>query len=102
MILAVTIFLILLICSSVYIYLSGPKLPPETNEIIENVLTSELPEVVSGKSGFTSSDSLNIWYECISPESPSKGTVLPIMGKQAVLWIGPQNSFKHLLILAIR
>ncbi len=81
MILAITIFLILLIGILIYFYLSRPKLPPETNEIIENVLNSELPEVVRGKTGFVSSDGLNIWYECISPEGSSKGTVLLIMAQ---------------------
>lgn len=80
MILAVTI-LILLASILIYIYISGPKLPPETDDIIESVLNSELSEVISGKTGVTSSNSLNIWYECISPESPSKGTVLLIMGQ---------------------
>jgi len=60
MILAIIIFLILLIGILIYFYLSGPKLPPETNEIIEGVLNSELPEVVGGKTGFASSDGLNI------------------------------------------
>lgn len=81
MILIITIFLILLTGILIYFYLSGPKLPPETNEIIDNVINSELPEVISGKTGFASSDGLNIWYECISPESSSKGSVLLIMGQ---------------------
>ncbi len=80
MILPITIFLILLVIILIYIYISGPKLPPETNEIIENVLNSKLPEVIGGKTGFASSDGLNIWYECISPEGSSKETVLLIMG----------------------
>jgi hypothetical protein len=81
MILAITIFLILLISILIYIYLSGPKLPPETNNIIESVLNTDLPEVISGKTDFASSDGLNIWYECISPEGSPKGTVLLIMGQ---------------------
>jgi pimeloyl-ACP methyl ester carboxylesterase len=81
MILAITIFLILLISILIYLYLSGPKLPPETNDIIESVLNNDLPEVISGKTGFASSDGLNIWYECISPEGSPKGTVLLIMGQ---------------------
>jgi pimeloyl-ACP methyl ester carboxylesterase len=61
--------------------MSGPKLPPETDKVIENVMNNELTEVISGKTGFTLSDSINIWYECISPEGAPKGTVLLIMGQ---------------------
>jgi pimeloyl-ACP methyl ester carboxylesterase len=66
----------------------GPTLPPETDTIIEGVLNSELPEVVTGRTGFASSDGLSIWYESISPEGPPKGTILLIManGGNALDW----------------
>jgi pimeloyl-ACP methyl ester carboxylesterase len=72
----------------VHLYRSGPKLPPGTDAIIEDVLRSELPPVVTGQTGFASSDGLRIWYESIPPQGPSRGTVLLIManGGNALDW----------------
>jgi pimeloyl-ACP methyl ester carboxylesterase len=63
-----------------YIFLGGPKLPPETDAIIDEVMQSELPELVVGQTGFVTSDGLQIWYESISPLGPQKGTVMLING----------------------
>lgn len=74
------VFLLLLLGTSIYIYTSGPVLPEETDEIIEQVLSSPLPQLIRGESGYARSQGLNIWYEQISPEGTSKGTVVLIMG----------------------
>jgi pimeloyl-ACP methyl ester carboxylesterase len=88
MIWVIAILLLLLAGLFIYAYTAGPTLPPETEAIIESVLNSELPAVVRGKTGFASSDGLNIWYESISTESSPKGTVLLIMGNgaDALIW----------------
>lgn len=72
----------------VYVFVSGPKLPPETDAVIDEVLNSELPELIIGKTGFALSDGLNIWYESILPAETPKGTVLLIMGigGDALFW----------------
>ena len=82
------ILVLLLIGLVIYVYTAGPALPPETDAIIESVINSELPEIISGQTGFAQSDSLNIWYESISPKNPPKGTVLLIMGNgaDALIW----------------
>lgn len=87
MILLVTL-LIFLAGVSIYIFAGGPKLPPETDAIIDDVLNSELPEVVVGETGFASSAGLNIWYESISPQGLPRGTVLLLMGSggDALIW----------------
>lgn len=71
-----------------YIFLGGPKLPPETDAIIDEVLQSEVPELIIGQTGFAASDGLQIWYEDISPKGPPKGTVLLVMslGGDALEW----------------
>jgi pimeloyl-ACP methyl ester carboxylesterase len=71
-----------------YVFFSGPRLPPETDAIIERVLNSDLPELIAGRTGFASSGGLKIWYECISPEGLPKGTVLLItaLGGHALEW----------------
>jgi pimeloyl-ACP methyl ester carboxylesterase len=77
---AVLLIVTLLLALSVYLYNSGPDLPKETAEIIENVLNSPLPELVKGQAGFAKSKGLDIWYESIMPKDSSKGVVLLVMG----------------------
>lgn len=79
MYLALTL-LVVLISLLVYMFLGGPKLPPETDAIIDEVLSSDLPEIITGQTGYATSNGLQIWYERISPDGPSNGTVLLIMG----------------------
>lgn len=82
------IILLLLAGLLIYAFAAGPKLPPETDEIIDRVLDSELPEVIVGQTGFAPSGDLHIWYESISPEGSPKGTVVLIManGGNALDW----------------
>lgn len=86
-IVAVTL-LSLLLAVLMWLYLSAPKLPVETDGIIDDVLNSPLPDVVSGRTGFATSDGLKIWYESIPPTGPPKGTVLLIFGMagDALIW----------------
>lgn len=53
----------------IWILSAGPKLPPETDAVIDQVLSQELPELFTGKTGVVASDGLDIWYESISPEA---------------------------------
>jgi pimeloyl-ACP methyl ester carboxylesterase len=80
--------LLLLLAFSVYIYLSGPVLPKETDQVIAAAESEPLPEMVKGKTGFARSEGLPIWYESISPRQHSKGAVLLIMGiaSDALAW----------------
>lgn len=78
--LAGILIFLLLFGTSIYIYISGPVLPVETDEIIEQAITNPLPELITGQPAFARSQGLNIWYERIPPEGPSNGTVLLIMG----------------------
>jgi pimeloyl-ACP methyl ester carboxylesterase len=75
----VLVFLGLVVGILVYIFAFGPKLPPDTNAIVADVLRSELAEVVSGETDVVISDGLPIWYECIPPQMTPKGTVLLII-----------------------
>jgi pimeloyl-ACP methyl ester carboxylesterase len=67
---------------------SGPKLPPETDRVIDRVLFRELPKLTTGQTGYATSAGLKIWYECISPAGPAKGSVLLVMaqGGDAFMW----------------
>ena len=54
----------------------GPRLPPETDAIIERVSASDLSHVVAGEAGYADSSGVRIWYESIPAEAPEKGVVL--------------------------
>ena len=72
--------LILLTGIIILIFFTGPKLPDNTDTIIDNVMNSELPEFVKGKSGYVVSDNYKIWYESITPKDSNKGAILLFMG----------------------
>lgn len=88
MTIVIAVLLLLLVGLLVYVFASGPKLPAETDEIVENVLGSDLPEVVAGQTGFASSGGLKIWYESLSPQVLPKATILLItaLGGHALEW----------------
>jgi len=75
------VILIVVIFISLFLFVNSlPSLPPETDKVITNVMHSELPELVTGKTGEVVSNGVKIWYEVISPKNKPKGTVLLIMG----------------------
>lgn len=65
---------------SAVLFLSGPKLPDETDEIISSVMAADLPELLQGETGYVGSDKARIWYESVSPADPPKAAVLLFMG----------------------
>lgn len=72
----------------IYAIVSGPRLPSETDEIIESVLEREIPDIVAGRTGTALSGGLKIWYESISPNGPPTGTILlnSALGGHALDW----------------
>ena len=72
----------------ILIFFTGPKLPDNTDRIIDNVINSKLPEFVKGKSGYVVSDNYKIWYESITPKDSNKGAVLLFAGMatDALMW----------------
>ncbi len=72
--------LILLTGIIILIFFTGPKLPDNTDTIIDNVINSKLPEFVKGKSGYVVSDNYKIWYESITPKDSNKGAILLFNG----------------------
>jgi len=80
-----------------FLFLAGPKLPDNTDFVIEEVINSELPEYVKGKSGYIVSSNTNVWYESLTPEDSIRGTVLLFMGisNDALGW--PQSFLENLL-----
>ncbi len=74
------LILCLIIVGSFYIFNSGPVLPNDTDEIIEEVLANPIPELVKGKTGTVISQGVKIWYESILSQESPKGVILLIMG----------------------
>jgi pimeloyl-ACP methyl ester carboxylesterase len=71
-----------------YFLRSDSPPPPTTEEIISQVLRSELPEFIRGKTGYARSGDVNIWYESIKPHGAAKGAVLILAGisSDALMW----------------
>jgi len=81
---------IALLIAGYYIFINtGIQLPKETDAIIAEVLQAgELPELVTGETGFAENGGVKIWYEKLIPEDSIRGTLLLIMGhsSSALIW----------------
>ena len=80
--------LILLILGFFIFINTGIDMPKDSDKVIDEVLKSELPELVNGKTDFAKSGDLDIWYEVIEPQDSVRGTILLVMGlaSTAMLW----------------
>lgn len=74
------VVVIILIPSMITVFFTGPELPEKTDMIIEEVIESALPEMITGKADYVESDGLKIWYEYLTPKDSIKGTILLFMG----------------------
>lgn len=74
---------VLLLAAAGFIYVSGPKPPASAERVIDEVLRAQLPELVTGRTGFASNGSVRIWYEAIEPTERPKGTIILVMGISA-------------------
>ncbi len=63
-----------------YVSFTAPPLPSDAEQVLEEVFSTELPELVQGKTGIAQNDDVNIWYEVRMPKDTVRGTVLLIMG----------------------
>lgn len=59
-----------------FLLLGGPRLPPDTDEIIERVSNRDLSHVVSGRTGFAEGSGVRLWYEDRRPAGEELGAVL--------------------------
>lgn len=72
LIIAVSLFMLILATSY--------PVPEKAEEIIDEVLSSPLPDQIIGDTGTVNANGISIWYESISPSGKAKGTILLIMG----------------------
>lgn len=73
---------------ALWFWRGGPKLPPDSDTIIERVAGSDLSHVVAGETGYADSSGVRIWYESIPAEKPEQGVVLLniSMGGHSLFW----------------
>lgn len=79
MIVAIVFILFILIGGLIYLF-TDPVLPDQAHEVISEITSKEIPELITDKTGFAQSKSVKIWYEQKSKYSNHKGTVLLING----------------------
>ncbi len=81
------VLLLVIVAGSLFVYFSGPSLPPGNKEKIKLALQSEVPEL-KGEQGFAKNGETQIWYEVLSPKDSVKGNILLIMGiaNDALAW----------------
>jgi pimeloyl-ACP methyl ester carboxylesterase len=77
------IFLVLIAIAYIIFVKTGQKLPAETDARIYEILNAketDLPELVTGQTGYAKNGDVAIWYELISNENTTKGSILLISG----------------------
>lgn len=79
------------------IYFSGPELSNDIDNTINDVMKSELPELLHGDTGYVKSGDTRIWFESICPAVIEKSTILLFMGisNDALGW--PQGFIESLI-----
>lgn len=63
-----------------WLTLGGPRLPRDIDETIDRVSSSDLSDVVSGRTGFADSCGVRIWYEDRPPAGAERGVVVLLTG----------------------
>lgn len=74
------LFVAILVIASAAIYFSGPQLPTDIDETIDDVLQSDLPEFLKGHTGYIYPENTTVWYESIGQNRSTKGAILLFMG----------------------
>lgn len=71
-----------------WIRFGGPRLPADTDAVIDRVAASDLAGVVTGTTGETDASGIRLWFESIPPVGPERGTVLLFisLGADGLLW----------------
>lgn len=73
--------ILILLIFGIYLFVnSSAKLPSNADEIIEEVFSTHLPELIEGDTGYADSGDIQIWYNRIPCEGDRKGTVILVMG----------------------
>ncbi len=66
-----------------FIYIKTGPIIPGSDDMFNEIMTCELPELVTGQTGFANNGKVKIWYEVFKPAQQPRGTILLIMGHSA-------------------
>jgi len=80
-----------------YVRFGGPRIPDDLQMVIDDVVSSEVPELVLGSTGFATAGTTRLWYEDLTPPVPEVGTVLLIIGAGANALMWPRRFVDRLL-----
>ena len=80
MIIIIILILVGLIGGIILYIFIGPTLPAHTNQIIREITSNKIPELITGTTGYAKSNSINIWFENRSNSPNARGTILLISG----------------------
>jgi pimeloyl-ACP methyl ester carboxylesterase len=77
---------------------TGIDLPPQTDETVTAVLESnDLPNLITGETGFAHSGDIKIWYERMIPKDSVKGSILLVMGYSSTAMLWSSNFYQPLV-----
>ena len=90
--------LLILLILGIYLFLkSSPKLPKDSDAIIDKVLKEETIEQVYGDSGYADSAGVKIWYNLIRGFGDKRGTIVLVMGHSSNIFAWPDDFIDDLL-----
>lgn len=81
---------------AIYLFID-PELPSQTNEVIAEITSENVPELVEGDTGYINSGVTKIWYELKNKSTNTKGTVLLINGFTEPSTFWNQNLIKNII-----
>lgn len=93
----ILIFTAIIFLTYYWIWYSSPKLPSNTDALIQEVMSSELPEFMTGESGFVQNGNIKICYEFFENKTSNKGTILLVNGHTQSLLEWPSYFLQPLL-----
>ncbi len=84
MIYLLAVLAILIMAFLIFLY-SGIQLPKDTMQLIEEVRSEPIPDLVPEQTGYAKSGDISIFYNHISNEQTTKGTVLFVNGYSSTM-----------------
>lgn len=91
------ILLLFLILGIFFFVRSAPRLPRNSNAIIDKVINEETKEQIVGESGYADSDGVQIWYNRILAQGKKLGTVILVMGHSTNIFGWPEFFYEEFL-----
>ncbi len=91
------VFVSVALIAGAFIYFTGPKLPDDIDKTIDDIIKTDLPELLQGNTGYVQSGHTKIWFESIGRNRMEKGVILLFMGisNDALGW--PQGFIESLV-----